>query len=67
MRERGVIRRYFLDRGFGFIARSNATEIFFHVKQTNTEGFELREGVEVEFTARLEPDGRQRAVDVTVL
>ena len=33
MREKGLVKTYFKDRGFGFIARIGAPDVFFHINQ----------------------------------
>lgn len=42
---RGTIKKLVSDRGFGFIAQEDGTEIFFHRSQVQGGGFDsLREG-----------------------
>ncbi|NLX87353.1 MAG: type III-B CRISPR module RAMP protein Cmr6 [Clostridiales bacterium] len=47
MEEKGIIKKYFADKGFGFI-KYNGGDIFFHKNQTD-EG-EVAEGAKVSFT-----------------
>lgn len=46
----GTIKKLVSDRGFGFIAQSDGTEIFFHRSQVGGGGFDsLREGQAVTY------------------
>lgn len=61
---KGKIKRLIRDRGFGFIAAENGTEVFFH--RSGLEGIEfdaLEEGAGVEFDVEKGPKG-PRAVRV---
>jgi CspA family cold shock protein len=52
----GTIKRLVSDRGFGFIAQSDGTEIFFHRSQVQGGAFEtLREGQSVNYEKGMDP------------
>ena len=59
-REQGLIKRFYADRGFGFIGRTGAQDVFFHVSDVKS-GAEIREGSPVAFEITLDQLGRQRA------
>ncbi len=63
---RGKIRKVIGDRGFGFIAADDGSEIFFH--RSSLQGVDikdLKEGDPVEFDVEKDPNGRRpRAVNV---
>ena len=66
----GTIKKFFADRGFGFIERDDgAPDAFVHVRDLQKSGLdELREGDRVTF--ELEPDqrtGRMRAGNVRLV
>ena len=47
---RGTIKKLISDRGFGFIAQEDGSEIFFHRSQVLGNGFDsLREGQAVSY------------------
>lgn len=47
---RGTIKKLISDRGFGFIAQEDGSEIFFHRSQVLGNGFDsLREGQSVTY------------------
>jgi cold shock protein len=68
MRDKGTIRKYFEDRGFGFILREGAPDLFFHVKDVGgiNAGRIIQEGALVEFEVT-QTDRGLRAVDVVLL
>ncbi len=48
--EKGIIKRLFADRGFGFISREQKEDLFFHFSALQGARFaDLREGLEAEF------------------
>ncbi len=69
---KGTIKKLVRDRGFGFIASEDGTEVFFHLSSLSGTHFEaLQEGQEVQF--ELEQDQSKvrrgmgpRAASVTV-
>lgn len=65
MREKGTIRRYFPERGFGFIQTDGGRELFLHVRELRPDVPQsaIREGVGVAFEVSYKY-GRPRAIDV---
>lgn len=52
----GTIKKLVGDRGFGFIAQEDGTEIFFHRSQVGGGGFDmLREGQAVTYEKGTDP------------
>jgi CspA family cold shock protein len=68
MREKGKIRSYLADRGFGFIQRCGAPPVFFHIKQVQNleDETQLQPGVELEFEVEQHSKGLN-AVDVVLV
>ncbi len=65
MREKGTVKWFNPDKGFGFIQRASGGDVFVHHTAIQTEGFRtLDEGAEVEFEVGDGPKG-PRAVNVT--
>ena len=65
MREKGTVKWFNPDKGFGFIQRESGGDVFVHHTAIQAEGFRtLTEGAEVEFEVGDGPKG-PRAVDVT--
>jgi CspA family cold shock protein len=65
MREKGTVKWFNPDKGFGFIQRASGGDVFVHHTAIQTEGFRtLDEGAEVEFEVGEGPKG-PRAVNVT--
>lgn len=64
---KGIVRRFNNQRGFGFISDSEGNDVFVHYTGINGEGFKsLEEGQEVEFDVVQGEKGPQ-AVNVTKL
>jgi len=63
MTERGQIKRYFSDRGFGFIAWKKEEDVFFHISNYDEEGTPM-EGDWVEFSLGVGRRGRPAAEGV---
>jgi len=50
-RETGIVKWFNSDKGFGFIERDNADDVFAHYSEINNTGYRsLDEGQRVEFT-----------------
>ena len=50
-RETGIVKWFNSDKGFGFIERENADDVFAHYSEINDSGYRsLDEGQRVEFT-----------------
>ena len=65
---KGTIKRLVEDRGFGFIRIGERKDLFFHSSDLQSVEFaNLRQGQEVEFEIRQEPDGRNKAVKVRLV
>lgn len=63
-RERGVVKWFNADKGFGFIRRDGDNDAFVHYSQITGKGFKvLEQGQEVEFAVEVGPKGAQ-ALDV---
>lgn len=67
-REKGVVKRFSREKGYGFISKqADGTDCFVHFKNINTTGFKaLEQGQEVEFTV-VQGDKGIEARDVDIL
>jgi len=66
-RERGTVKWFNNDKGFGFIEREKGGDVFVHFKSITAEGYKsLSEGQRVEFTVTQGQKGLQ-AEDVKVI
>lgn len=66
-RESGTVKWFNSTKGYGFISREGAEDVFVHYSAIQTEGYRtLQEGQRVEFTVEKGPKGLQ-AANVTVL
>ncbi len=66
-RETGTVKWFNTSKGFGFIGREGADDVFVHYSAIRGEGFKnLEEGQQVEFTVEQGTKGPQ-AVDVVAL
>ncbi|CAF2565882.1 unnamed protein product [Rotaria sp. Silwood2] len=67
-REKGVVKRFSKEKGFGFISKtSDGTDYFVHFKNINATGFkQLEQGQEVEFIATQGEKGLE-AKDVSII
>ncbi len=65
MREKGTVKWFNPDKGFGFIQAAGGQDVFVHHSAIQSEGYRtLQEGTEVEFEVEQGPKGL-RAVNVT--
>ena len=61
-RESGTVKWFNGEKGFGFIAREGAEDVFVHYSAIQGEGFKnLDEGQRVEFSVEQGPKGLQAA------
>ena len=66
-KERGVVKSFNDQKGFGFISRDSGDDVFVHHSAIAGEGFKtLSEGDEVEFTV-IQGDKGPKAENVTVV
>lgn len=66
-RERGTVKWFNNDKGFGFISRENGPDVFVHFRAIRGDGYRsLSEGQSVEFTVTQGQKGPQ-AENVTVV
>ncbi len=66
MREKGVVKWFNEAKGYGFIQRSNGSDVFVHFSAIQGDGYRtLEEGAEVEFELEEGPKG-PKALNVTV-
>ncbi len=63
----GTIKKLVGDRGFGFIATEDGSDLFFHRSQVENDAFDtLREGQTVSFEKGMDPRrGKPQAEKVT--
>lgn len=66
-RETGVVKWFNASKGFGFIQREGAQDLFVHFSAIRGDGYRsLEEGQSVEYTVAQGPKGLQ-ATDVVVI
>ena len=66
MREKGTVKWFNEAKGYGFIQRSNGSDVFVHFSAIQGDGYRtLEEGAEVEFELEDGPKG-PKALNVTV-
>lgn len=66
-REKGTIKKYLGEKGYGFISRAGQNDLFFHVSQCVCEDeSDITVGRPVEFEID-EKDGRLRALNMVLL
>ena len=66
MREKGTVKWFNEAKGYGFIQRSNGSDVFVHFSAIQGDGYRtLEEGAEVEFELEEGPKG-PKALNVTV-
>lgn len=58
MQDVGTVKWFAAEKGFGFIARNGAPDVFVHYSQIDVDGFKtLVEGQRVSFTVKPGPRG----------
>ena len=62
--ERGIIKSWNDDRGFGFIGRPGKIDVFFHISNIQSDGWRPQKGDNVVFEAEKDGLGRMRATTV---
>jgi CspA family cold shock protein len=63
----GTVKWFSTEKGYGFIQREGANDVFVHYSAIQGSGFKtLNEGQQVEFTVEESPKGLQ-AANVTIL
>ena len=61
-REIGIVKWFNAAKGYGFISREGASDVFVHYSAIQSEGFKtLDEGQRVEFSVEQGPKGLQAA------
>jgi CspA family cold shock protein len=61
-RETGIVKWFSASKGYGFISREGAADVFVHHSSIQAEGFRtLEEGQRVEFSVEQGPKGPQAA------
>lgn len=67
VREKGTVKWFNNDKGYGFIQRENGPDVFVHFRAINSDGYRsLQEGQRVEFSVAQGQKGPQ-AENVTVI
>ena len=61
--EGGVVKKWFAEKGYGFIAPDHGMDCFAHFTAV-ADGEQLEEGQRVYFVAEDQPGGRRKAVSV---
>lgn len=60
MKEQGTVKWFNSDKGYGFISRDSADDVFVHHSAIQATGFKsLNEGDKIEFTVSKGPKGLQ--------
>ncbi len=65
--QKGVIKFFKKDKGFGFITANDGKDVFFHITSCLSPEDAFRPEADVSFSTELDKDGRVRAINVTVL
>lgn len=62
----GSVKKWFNEKGFGFITKSDGCDVFVHHSSIRSKGrASLEIGESVEFNIFISDDGREKAMDVT--
>ncbi len=68
MRNKGKVKWFNKEKGYGFIVKEDGNDIFVHYKDLNMEGFKLlKDGQEVEFDIGIADYNKIKATNVTVI
>jgi CspA family cold shock protein len=68
MKNKGIVKWFNKEKGFGFITKEDGKDIFVHYKNLNMDGYKLlNECQKVEFDIETDNDNRIKAVNVTVV
>lgn len=68
MRNKGKVKWFNKEKGYGFIVKEDGNDIFVHYKDLNMEGFKLlKDGQEVEFDIGIADYNKIKAINVTVI
>lgn len=67
MNERGAIKFFNKDKGFGFIVRDGQNDVFFHLSDLQASGLEtISEGQAVYFDVVAGREGRPKAQNISI-
>lgn len=68
MRNKGKVKWFNKEKGYGFIIKEDGNDIFVHYKDLNMEGFKLlKDGQKVEFDIGIADYNKIKAINVTVI
>lgn len=68
MRNKGKVKWFNKEKGYGFITKEDGNDIFVHYKDLNMDGFKLlKDGQEVEFDIGVADYNKIKATNVTVI
>ena len=56
-KKRGKVKRYFPDRGYGFITSGDGKDVYFKISHVRDGADKLKEGVEVEYVEKNNTQG----------
>lgn len=68
MRNKGKVKWFNKEKGYGFITNEDGNDIFVHYKDLNMDGFKLlKDGQDVEFDIGIADYNKIKAINVTVI
>lgn len=68
MRNKGKVKWFNKEKGYGFITKKDGNDIFVHYKDLNMDGFKLlKDGQKVEFDIGIVDYNKTKATNVTVI
>lgn len=68
MRNKGKVKWFNKEKGYGFITNEDGNDIFVHYKDLNMDGFKLlKDGQDVEFDIGIADYNKIKATNVTVI